>query len=124
MRHRVCQLCNPVDLNVECVLCKTAHEFQMKSEKWHYLESCIVIQYAVSVMLPFSLAYHIKIFNFLLHSRNECVCEGDAWHLNVPFGGLLFPRVGAELLHSAFGAAELEEIKQRRQHEYNSFLDR
>ncbi|KAK3519130.1 hypothetical protein QTP70_018843 [Hemibagrus guttatus] len=55
-------------------------------------------------------------------ARNECVCKGDAWHLNVPFGNLFFPRVGAEELQSAFSAKELEEIKKRRRHEYNNYL--
>ncbi|XP_060750137.1 beta-1,4 N-acetylgalactosaminyltransferase 1a isoform X1 [Tachysurus vachellii] len=55
-------------------------------------------------------------------ARNGCVCNGDAWHLNVPFGDLFFPRVGAEELQTAFSAKELEEIKKRRRHEYNDFL--
>ncbi|XP_027026365.1 beta-1,4 N-acetylgalactosaminyltransferase 1a isoform X3 [Tachysurus fulvidraco] len=55
-------------------------------------------------------------------ARNGCVCKGDAWHLNVPFGDLFFPRVGAEELQTSFSAKELEEIKKRRRHEYNNFL--
>ncbi|KAI5095604.1 beta-1,4 N-acetylgalactosaminyltransferase 1, partial [Silurus meridionalis] len=56
--------------------------------------------------------------------RNGCVCEGDAGRINLPFSKLFFPRVGASALHSAFRESELEEIKKRRQHEYNSFLRR
>ncbi|XP_053499268.1 beta-1,4 N-acetylgalactosaminyltransferase 1-like isoform X2 [Ictalurus furcatus] len=66
------------------------------------------------------IPYHLKQTT----ARNACVCEGDTWHLNVPFGDLLFPRVGAEELHSAFRASDLEEIKKRRQHEYNNFMNR
>ncbi|KAM9444606.1 beta-1,4 N-acetylgalactosaminyltransferase 1-like isoform 2-T2 [Clarias gariepinus] len=57
-------------------------------------------------------------------ARNECVCKGDSWHINVPFGHLFFPWVQAEDLQSAFKASELEEIKKRRKHEYRVFLKR
>lgn len=63
------------------------------------------------------LRIHLILFN-----RNECVCEGDKWH--IPFGHLFFPWVDAEQLQNAFKPSELEEIKQRRQHEYNNFLKR
>ncbi|XP_060794463.1 beta-1,4 N-acetylgalactosaminyltransferase 1a isoform X2 [Neoarius graeffei] len=66
------------------------------------------------------IPYHLKETTV----RNGCVCEGDAWHLNVPFGDFLFTRVGAEALHSAFRASEIEEIKKRRKHEYDNFLAR
>ncbi|MCJ8741477.1 hypothetical protein PDJAM_G00071180 [Pangasius djambal] len=68
-----------------------------------------------------SIPYHLKEATA---RRNGCVCEGDAWRLNVPFGNLLFTHVGAEELHSAFRASELEEVKKRRQHEYNNLLAR
>ncbi|XP_053096844.1 beta-1,4 N-acetylgalactosaminyltransferase 1-like isoform X2 [Pangasianodon hypophthalmus] len=67
-----------------------------------------------------SIPYHLKETT----ARNGCVCEGDTRSFNVPFSDLLFPRVGAAALHTAFRETELEEIKKRRHHEYNSFLRR
>ncbi|XP_026776695.3 beta-1,4 N-acetylgalactosaminyltransferase 1 [Pangasianodon hypophthalmus] len=64
-----------------------------------------------------SIPYHLKETTA---RKNGCVCEGDAWRINVPFSNLLFPHTGAEDLHSAFRASELEEVKKRRQHEYNN----
>ncbi|XP_053096845.1 beta-1,4 N-acetylgalactosaminyltransferase 1-like isoform X3 [Pangasianodon hypophthalmus] len=68
-----------------------------------------------------SIPYHLKETTA---RRNGCVCEGDTRSFNVPFSDLLFPRVGAAALHTAFRETELEEIKKRRHHEYNSFLRR
>lgn len=59
-----------------------------------------------------------------LLARNGCVCEGESGGVNLPFAQLLFPRVSAQLLHTAFDASELEEIKQRRAKEYQSFQKR
>ncbi|MCJ8741475.1 hypothetical protein PDJAM_G00071160 [Pangasius djambal] len=67
-----------------------------------------------------SIPYHLREAT----APNECVCKGDAWHVNVPFGKLFFPWVDAEELQNAFRASELEEIKRRRQQEYNKFLRR
>ncbi|XP_017343502.1 beta-1,4 N-acetylgalactosaminyltransferase 1 isoform X1 [Ictalurus punctatus] len=64
------------------------------------------------------IPYHLKETT----ARNECVCKGDTWHINVPFGHLFFPWVDAMELQSAFRASELEEMKQRRQNEYKKFL--
>ncbi|MCI4387243.1 hypothetical protein PGIGA_G00071900 [Pangasianodon gigas] len=66
------------------------------------------------------IPYHLKETT----ARNECVCKGDAWHVNVPFGHLFFLWVDAEELQNAFRASELEEIKRRRQQEYKKFLRR
>lgn len=44
--------------------------------------------------------------------------------MNLPFAQLLFPRVSAQLLHTAFSASELEEVKRRRAKEYESFQKR
>lgn len=59
-----------------------------------------------------------------LLARNGCVCEGDSGGVNLPFAQLLFPRVSAQPLHTAFNATELEEIKERRAKEYRSFQKR
>ncbi|XP_036389167.1 beta-1,4 N-acetylgalactosaminyltransferase 1a [Megalops cyprinoides] len=53
--------------------------------------------------------------------HNSCVCEGEPKHINLPFMNLLFPRVSAQSLHTAFNAAELPEIKHRRAQEYRNF---
>lgn len=59
-----------------------------------------------------------------LLARNGCACESDSGGLNLPFAQLLFPRVSAHPLHTAFEASELEEIKRRRAKEYKSFQKR
>ncbi|KAJ0068421.1 hypothetical protein NL108_008372, partial [Boleophthalmus pectinirostris] len=59
-----------------------------------------------------------------LLSRNSCVCEGDSGGLNLPFAQLLFPRVSAHSLHTAFRPSELDELKRRRAQEYQSFQKR
>ncbi|KAI5612182.1 beta-1,4 N-acetylgalactosaminyltransferase 1, partial [Silurus asotus] len=65
----------------------------------------------------------MSIFS-ILYSGNACVCEAESGGLNVPLMHLFFPRVGAEQLHSAFNISELDGVKQRRQHEYQSFQRR
>lgn len=62
-------------------------------------------------------------FSSLL-ARNGCVCEGDSGGINLPFAQLLFPRVSAHPLHTAFKSSELEEMKKRRAQEYKSFQKR
>ncbi|KAF0035007.1 hypothetical protein F2P81_012765 [Scophthalmus maximus] len=59
-----------------------------------------------------------------LLARNGCLCEGESGGVNLPFAQLLFPRVSAHPLHTAFEASELEEIKRRRAKEYKSFQER
>ncbi|CAL1580288.1 unnamed protein product [Knipowitschia caucasica] len=59
-----------------------------------------------------------------LLSRNSCVCEGDSGGLNLPFSQLLFPRVSAHSLHTSFRPSELEELKRRRAHEFESYQRR
>ncbi|CAG06764.1 unnamed protein product [Tetraodon nigroviridis] len=59
-----------------------------------------------------------------LLARNGCVCEGESGGVNLPFAQLLFPRVSAQLLHTAFNASQLEEVKQRRAKEFQSFQKR
>lgn len=59
-----------------------------------------------------------------LLSRNSCVCEGDSGGINLPFAQLLFPRVSAHPLHTAFKPSELDELKRRRAQEYHSFQKR
>lgn len=56
-----------------------------------------------------------------LLARNGCVCEGNSAGVNLPFSQLLFPRVSARSLHTAFRASELDEMKERRAKEYQSF---
>lgn len=56
-----------------------------------------------------------------LLARNDCVCEGDSGGVNLPFAQLLFPRVSAHPLHTAFDPSELEDMKVRRAKEYKSF---
>ena len=57
-------------------------------------------------------------------ARNGCVCEGKSAAVNLPFSQLLFPRVSASALHTAFQASELEALKERRAKEYHSFQTR
>ncbi|XP_039972363.1 beta-1,4 N-acetylgalactosaminyltransferase 1 isoform X2 [Xiphias gladius] len=59
-----------------------------------------------------------------LLARNGCVCEGESGGVNLPFAQLLFPRVSAHPLHTAFEASELEEVKRRRAKEYKGFQKR
>ncbi|KPP57849.1 hypothetical protein Z043_124379, partial [Scleropages formosus] len=56
-----------------------------------------------------------------LLARNGCVCESEGSSMNLPFTQLLFPRVSAHPLHTAFKASELGEVKRRRAQEYHSF---
>nr|XP_020444564.1 beta-1,4 N-acetylgalactosaminyltransferase 1-like isoform X2 [Monopterus albus] len=53
--------------------------------------------------------------------RNGCVCEAETGGINLPFAQLLFLRVSAHMLYTAFEASELEKMKQRRAKEYKSF---
>lgn len=57
-------------------------------------------------------------------ARNGCVCEGEGGGVNLPFAQLLFPRVSALALHTAFNASELEDVKKRRAKEFKSFQER
>lgn len=41
--------------------------------------------------------------------------------MNLPFAQLLFPRVSAHPMHTAFEASELDEMKKRRAKEYQGF---
>lgn len=59
-----------------------------------------------------------------LLARNGCVCEGESRGVRLPFSQLLFPRVSAHPLHTAFKASELEEMKRRRAQEYLGFQRR
>lgn len=59
-----------------------------------------------------------------LLARNGCVCEGESGGVNLPVARLLFPGVSTMLLHTAFNASELEDVKQRRAKEYRSFQKR
>ena len=59
-----------------------------------------------------------------LLARNGCVCEGKSGGVNLPFAQLLFSRVSAQSLSTAFKASELDEIKRRRAKEYESFQKR
>ncbi|KAM6980169.1 beta-1,4 N-acetylgalactosaminyltransferase 1 [Aplochiton taeniatus] len=65
--------------------------------------------------------YHLREGIASLLARNGCVCEGESGGVNLPFAQLLFPRVSAHPLHTAFEASELEEMKRRRAKEYQSF---
>ncbi|XP_076012925.1 beta-1,4 N-acetylgalactosaminyltransferase 1 [Genypterus blacodes] len=71
-----------------------------------------------------NIPYHVKESVASLLARNGCVCEGESARVNLPFVQLLFPRVSAHPLHTAFQASELEEMKRRRAKEYQSFQKR
>lgn len=71
-----------------------------------------------------SVPYHLKQNSAGPQARNGCVCEGDPQGIKVPLADLLFPRVSAEELKFAFGPSELDEVKKRRQQEFNSFRKR
>ncbi|XP_035378326.1 beta-1,4 N-acetylgalactosaminyltransferase 1a isoform X1 [Electrophorus electricus] len=70
-----------------------------------------------------SIPYHLKQTGAGSTAKNGCVCEGDAWHVDVPFGNLLFSGVAAQNLGSANGASE-PDMSQRREQEFQSFLRR
>uniref|UniRef100_A0A8C6LJR4 Beta-1,4 N-acetylgalactosaminyltransferase n=1 Tax=Nothobranchius furzeri TaxID=105023 RepID=A0A8C6LJR4_NOTFU len=71
-----------------------------------------------------SIPFHVRDGVASLLARNGCVCEGESGGVNLPFAQLLFPRVSAHPLHTAFDASELEEMKKRRAKEYKSFQSR
>uniref|UniRef100_A0A8C8EZN3 Beta-1,4 N-acetylgalactosaminyltransferase n=2 Tax=Oncorhynchus tshawytscha TaxID=74940 RepID=A0A8C8EZN3_ONCTS len=68
-----------------------------------------------------NIPYHVKESVAGLLARNGCVCEGESGGMNLPFAQLLFPRVSAHPMHTAFEASELEEMKKRRAKEYQGF---
>ncbi|XP_030634423.1 beta-1,4 N-acetylgalactosaminyltransferase 1 [Chanos chanos] len=68
-----------------------------------------------------SIPYRVKESVAGLLARNGCVCEGESGGVNLPFAQLLFPRVSAHPLHTAFHASELHEMKKRRAKEYLGF---
>ncbi|TRZ02518.1 hypothetical protein DNTS_026573 [Danionella cerebrum] len=68
-----------------------------------------------------SIPYHVRESVARLLARNGCVCEGESRGLNLPFAQLLFPRVSAHPLHTAFQASQLHQMKKRRAKEYQSF---
>ncbi|XP_049433113.1 beta-1,4 N-acetylgalactosaminyltransferase 1 [Epinephelus fuscoguttatus] len=71
-----------------------------------------------------NIPFHVRDSVASLLARNGCVCEGESGGVNLPFAQLLFPRVSAHPLHTAFEASELEEMKRRRAKEYKSFQER
>uniref|UniRef100_A0A665VVM4 Beta-1,4 N-acetylgalactosaminyltransferase n=1 Tax=Echeneis naucrates TaxID=173247 RepID=A0A665VVM4_ECHNA len=71
-----------------------------------------------------NIPFHVRDSVASLLARNGCVCEGETGGVNLPFTQLLFPRVSAHPLHTAFKASELEEMKRRRSKEYKSFQKR
>ncbi|XP_063064720.1 beta-1,4 N-acetylgalactosaminyltransferase 1a [Engraulis encrasicolus] len=68
--------------------------------------------------------YRVKDSVLSLLARNGCVCEGDERTINIPYANLLFPRVSAQNLNTAFKDSELDEVKRRRAQEYSSFQKR
>ncbi|KAM9523603.1 beta-1,4 N-acetylgalactosaminyltransferase 1-like isoform 3-T6 [Salvelinus alpinus] len=68
-----------------------------------------------------NIPYRVKESIAGLLARNGCVCEGESGGMNLPFAQLLFPRVSAHPMHTAFEASELEEMKKRRAKEYQGF---
>ncbi|GAA6073214.1 beta-1,4 N-acetylgalactosaminyltransferase 1 isoform X1 [Tachysurus ichikawai] len=68
-----------------------------------------------------SIPYHVKDNVAGLLARNSCVCEGERAAVNLPFAKLLFPRVSAQTLHTAFQPPQLDEMKRRRAKEYQGF---
>uniref|UniRef100_A0A3Q3XSH2 Beta-1,4 N-acetylgalactosaminyltransferase n=1 Tax=Mola mola TaxID=94237 RepID=A0A3Q3XSH2_MOLML len=71
-----------------------------------------------------NISFHVRDHVASLLARNGCVCEGESGGVNLPFAQLLFPRVSAHSLSTAFEASELDEIKRRRAKEYKSFQKR
>ncbi|XP_067316106.1 beta-1,4 N-acetylgalactosaminyltransferase 1 [Pseudorasbora parva] len=68
-----------------------------------------------------TIPYRVRESVARLLARNGCVCEGESRGINLPFAQLLFPRVSAHPLHTAFQASQLHEMKKRRAKEYQSF---
>ncbi|CAG5981741.1 unnamed protein product [Menidia menidia] len=71
-----------------------------------------------------NIPIHVRDSVASLLARNGCICEGESGRVNLPFAQLLFPRVSAHPLHTAFDSSELEEMKTRRAKEYMSFQKR
>ncbi|KAK5912359.1 hypothetical protein CesoFtcFv8_002241 [Champsocephalus esox] len=71
-----------------------------------------------------NIPFHVRDNVASLLARNGCICEGESGGVNLPFAQLLFPRVSAHPLHTAFEASDLEEMKRRRAKEYKSFQKR
>ncbi|KAG9269748.1 beta-1,4 N-acetylgalactosaminyltransferase 1-like [Astyanax mexicanus] len=71
-----------------------------------------------------SVPYSLKEHRAGPQARNGCVCEGDPQGIKVPLADVLFSRVSAEELKFAFRPSELEEVKKRRQHEFNNLRKR
>lgn len=68
--------------------------------------------------------YRVKESVLSLLARNGCLCEGETRSINLPYAQLLFPRVLAQNLQTAYKDSELEEVKRRRAQEYQSFQRR
>ncbi|MCI4374993.1 hypothetical protein PGIGA_G00103910 [Pangasianodon gigas] len=68
-----------------------------------------------------SIPFRVKENVAGLLARNGCVCEGERASVNLPFAKLLFPRVSAHSLHTAFQPSQLDEMKRRRAKEYQGF---
>ncbi|XP_059426809.1 beta-1,4 N-acetylgalactosaminyltransferase 1 [Carassius carassius] len=68
-----------------------------------------------------TIPYRVRESVARLLARNGCICEGESRGVNLPFAQLLFPRVSAHPLHTAFQASQLREMKKRRAKEYQSF---
>ncbi|XP_067229021.1 beta-1,4 N-acetylgalactosaminyltransferase 1 isoform X1 [Chanodichthys erythropterus] len=68
-----------------------------------------------------TIPYRVRESVARLLARNGCVCEGERRGVSLPFAQLLFPRVSAHPLHTAFQASQLHEMKKRRAKEYQSF---
>lgn len=65
-------------------------------------------------------------FSWSLLTPNSCVCEADKGAIPLPGLDMLFPKVSASDLASAFleSQSEPESVKQRRAEEYSSFQRR
>ncbi|XP_036426685.1 beta-1,4 N-acetylgalactosaminyltransferase 1 isoform X2 [Colossoma macropomum] len=68
-----------------------------------------------------TIPYRVRESVAGLLARNGCVCEGERGGVNLPFAQLLFPRVSARPLHTAFQPSQLDEMKRRRAKEYQGF---
>ncbi|KAK1796640.1 hypothetical protein P4O66_009657, partial [Electrophorus voltai] len=68
-----------------------------------------------------TIPYRVRESVAGLLAHNGCVCEGERAGVNLPFAQLLFPRVSAHPLHTAFQPSQLDEMKRRRAKEYQGF---
>ncbi|GCC16713.1 hypothetical protein chiPu_0022600, partial [Chiloscyllium punctatum] len=65
-----------------------------------------------------------KLFLHRLLPKNGCRCEKEEPVISLPFAKHLFRQVSVQQFEQVFKEAEREELKKRREQEYQQFLQR